>query len=87
MSKANGILDEESITELGSDLAAIALCHKVWPTITPPRTGKTRTGFLKSQASDPILAMASEPAKSTVPNLGSATHEGLRSSHRRRPRR
>lgn len=65
----------------------MAARRKLWAETFKPRPRADRIAFLKSQASDPILAMASEPAQSTVPNLGSATHEGLRSSHRRRPRR
>lgn len=52
---------------------AEAVRTKLWPAITPPRTGSTRAGFLKSQASDPILAMASEPMRLAVPDMTGPT--------------
>lgn len=64
-----GDLTEESIVELGVALATEAFRAKVWPSISLPRTGKTHRGFLKSQASDPILAMASEPMRLAVPDM------------------
>lgn len=74
MSKANGNLDEEAIVELGVELRQLELRNAGLRASHLPPPKPSRRAYWLSQASDPVLAMASRPFEpGTVGKLKAAT--------------